>query len=79
MLPVSLPDGRIQTVEADSAMTASEMCHKISALLGLKDQFGFAIYISIMDKVSYVNYYVKHHYLIINQIRYSNNLFFPSS
>lgn len=52
MLPVSLPNGRSVSIECDSAMTASEMCHKISTAVNLRDQFGFAIYIVIMDKVS---------------------------
>lgn len=52
MIPVSLPNGRVVSVECDSAMTASEMCHKISTTVKLRDQFGFAIYIVIMNKVS---------------------------
>lgn len=52
MLPVSLPNGRSVSIECDSAMTASEMCHKISTSVNLRDQFGFAIYIVILDKVS---------------------------
>lgn len=51
MLSVSLPDGRCETVEADSATTAAEMCRKIAHNIGLRDRFGFAIYIGIYDKV----------------------------
>ena len=51
MLPVSLPDGRCESIESDAAMTASEMCHKIATAVRLQDQFGFAVYISIYDKV----------------------------
>jgi myosin-7 len=52
MLPVLLPDGRTETVEADSSTTAGEICRLISTSVGLRDQFGFAIYIGIYDKVS---------------------------
>ncbi len=52
MLPVTFADGRVETLEADSATTAGEMVDKLSALAGLKDNFGFSIYICIYDKVS---------------------------
>lgn len=52
MLPVMLADGRSVTVQSDSATTASEICAQICNCISLKDQFGFAIYISIDDKVS---------------------------
>ncbi|ESO08895.1 hypothetical protein HELRODRAFT_190655 [Helobdella robusta] len=52
MLPVSLVDGMTLSIKSDSAMTASEMCHKISLAINLKDQFGFAVYISVEGKVS---------------------------
>ena len=53
-LPVSLADGRCETVEADSSTTAAEMCRKIAMSIGLKDRFGFAVYISVCDKVCYM-------------------------
>ena len=52
MLPVTFADGRVETLEADSATTAGEMCDKLSQIVGLKDNFGFSIYICIYDKVS---------------------------
>ncbi len=51
MLPVTFADGRVETIEADSATTAGEMCNKLSEIIGLKDNFGFSIYICIYDKV----------------------------
>ena len=51
MLPVAFADGRVESIEADSATTASEMCHKLANTIGLKDTFGFSIYICIYDKV----------------------------
>jgi len=51
MLPVQLADERIITVEADSSLTATEVCRHIATDIGLSDQFGFAVYISIYDKV----------------------------
>ncbi len=51
MLPVTFADGRVETIEADSATTAGEMCNKLSEIVGLKDNFGFSIYICIYDKV----------------------------
>lgn len=52
MLPVQLADHRKVAVEADSSLTAAEVCRHIATDIGLRDQFGFAIYISIYDKVS---------------------------
>jgi len=52
MLPVQLADERIVTVEADSSLTAAEVCRHIATDIVLRDQFGFAIYISIYDKAT---------------------------
>ena len=52
MLPVQLTDDRVVTVDADSSLTAAEMCRHIATDIVLRDQFGFAVYISIYDKVS---------------------------
>jgi len=51
MLPVQLTDDRVVTVDADSSLTAAEVCRHIATDIVLRDQFGFAIYISIYDKV----------------------------
>ena len=52
MLPVSFADRHIETIEVDSATTAGEMCAKLAQNVGLKDDFGFSIFITIYDKVS---------------------------
>ena len=52
MLPVQLADLRTVTVEADSSLTAAEACRRVATDIALRDQFGFAIYISIYDKVT---------------------------
>ena len=51
MLPVQLADENSITVEADSSLTAAEVCRHVATAIVLRDQFGFAIYISIYDKV----------------------------
>ena len=51
MLPVAMADGSMHSLEADSAITSGEMCHKISATVNLKDTFGFSLFICIYDKV----------------------------
>ena len=51
MLPITCSDRKVETVEADSATTAAEMCSALANKLALKDHFGFSIYICIYDKV----------------------------
>lgn len=45
-------DGTLKTVNADSATTSKEICDELAATVGLKDQFGFSLYIAYFDKVS---------------------------
>jgi myosin-7 len=52
MLPVTFMDGNTKTVLADSATTAKELCMQLAEKIGLKDDFGFSIYIALFDKVS---------------------------
>ena len=51
LLPVSFSDHRIESIEADPATTAAEMITLLSNKIGLKDEFGFSIFISIFDRV----------------------------
>jgi len=52
MLPITFMDGNTKTLLADSATTAKELCQQLSERIGLKDQFGFSLYIALFDKVS---------------------------
>lgn len=52
MLPITFMDGNTKTLVADSATTARELCNQLAEKIGLKDQFGFSLYIALFDKVS---------------------------
>lgn len=48
---VTLMDGRTVNVELESASTSAEVCKDVAAKIGLKDTYGFSLYISFQDKV----------------------------
>eukprot|EP00731_Ephydatia_muelleri_P029534 Em0021g57a len=52
MLPITFMDGNTKTLLADSATTAKELCVELAEKIGLKDSFGFSLYIALFDKVS---------------------------
>ncbi|KAF7281466.1 hypothetical protein GWI33_004713 [Rhynchophorus ferrugineus] len=50
-LNITLLDASEITVEIDSATTAEEIITKISSDLGIKDTFGFSLFVALYDKV----------------------------
>ncbi|CDW55866.1 myosin VIIa [Trichuris trichiura] len=52
ILPVTFMNGMNKNLVGDSAITAQEMCHSLAKSVGLKDSFGFSVYIALSDKVS---------------------------
>ena len=58
LLPVSFADHRVESIEADPATTAGEMVTLLANKIGLREEFGFSICISIYDKVSILDTYV---------------------
>ena len=51
-LQITFMDGTTKTLMADSASTAKELCTQLAEKIGLKDQFGFSLYVALFDKVS---------------------------
>lgn len=49
-LPITLMDGTTRNIQVDSASTSREVCQQLAQSIGLKDLFGFGIFITIYDK-----------------------------
>jgi len=47
-------DGSTKTFEVDPAITCAELCQLIQNRLGLKDIFGFSIFIKALTQVSLI-------------------------
>ncbi|KJH51232.1 hypothetical protein DICVIV_02597 [Dictyocaulus viviparus] len=52
ILSVTLMDGSVKELITDSATTISECCTAIAENIGLKETFGFSLYIVFLDKNS---------------------------
>ncbi|XP_067331027.1 unconventional myosin-VIIa-like isoform X2 [Channa argus] len=48
---VTLMDGRKINVELESASTSAEVCQTVADKIGVKDMYGFSLYISFEDKL----------------------------
>lgn len=58
MLPITFMDGSTKALLADSATTAKELCTLLAQRIGMKDPFGFSLYIALFDKVSSLCSYI---------------------
>lgn len=51
-IPVTFMDGTVKNVQIDSATTAVELSNQLCDNIKLGDQFGFSLFIALLDKVS---------------------------
>lgn len=58
MLPVTFMDGSTKTLLTDSATTAAELCNALADKIGLRDSFGFSLYIALFDKVPSIHLFM---------------------
>ncbi|XP_047446348.1 unconventional myosin-VIIa-like isoform X2 [Mugil cephalus] len=50
VVSVALPDGHAVSLHLESASTSAEVCQAVADRIGLKDTYGFSLYISLYDK-----------------------------
>ena len=48
-------DGRTIIVHMESASTSAEICQAVALEMGLKDTYGFSLYINFYEKVSFTH------------------------
>ncbi|XP_054889758.1 unconventional myosin-VIIa-like isoform X2 [Poeciliopsis prolifica] len=60
---VTLMSGETVKVQLDSASTSAEVCQAVANKIGLKDTFGFSVYISFYEKMWSLGSYGKNHVL----------------
>ncbi|XP_014247887.1 myosin-VIIa-like isoform X2 [Cimex lectularius] len=49
-IKVLFPNGSSLVIKIDAATTSSEVCRKVTSHLGIKDQFGFSLFITMFGK-----------------------------
>ncbi|VDM53445.1 unnamed protein product [Angiostrongylus costaricensis] len=83
VLTVTLMDGSVKTLNADSATTAGELCTAVAEKVNLKDKFGFSLYIALLDKEDELaslvaqQYYVEEGPLDVNRLENQIHNYLP--
>lgn len=55
LIPIALMNNHRMLVTADSVTTVQELCHQICDRIGITDDSGFSVYITLMQRVSVVD------------------------
>lgn len=51
LIPIALMNNHRMLVTADSVTTVQELCHQICDRIGITDDSGFSVYITLMQRV----------------------------
>jgi len=54
---VTFANDRVESIEADAATTSTEVVAKLANKIGLKDTFGFSVFVAIFHKVNNTDSY----------------------